>query len=286
VVAAVVASAAMVAGADDAGPMIVPDLASRLAALGPGRPMAYFELAEEVGAEAMDERGRGLARRLYVLAHELDRGLGPSVYLALAALADSEEDRRWLLALAGRAEGIGAARAGEANAASRLLLAEAIGRARAGESHEVKELLAKEGVRRLVEGAGSAGRRVLPILERAQAAGLCVGCRGRRTVRTALPQAEGEREEVLTLCSVCRGNPGPGLSAEEFARTLAVEADLVGAEAEQWGAQAWLDGGAPVREADPDSVAARFGVEPGEVYWIAAESGDPLDGRWARERGR
>ena len=84
----------------------VPDLAERLAALDGTNAMTYFELAEEIAYEESSARALPVARQLYVIAYEVDRnagapiGLGSSVCLALADLAESHADRRWLLMLA------------------------------------------------------------------------------------------------------------------------------------------------------------------------------------------
>lgn len=98
------------------------DLQSRLEALSPERPRAYFELAEEVLDVAGDDATRrDLAKRLFGLAGVLDPpGLGPSAALALAAMSDdASTSRRFRVVARLLSEDLGGDAAGESVAIDR-----------------------------------------------------------------------------------------------------------------------------------------------------------------------
>lgn len=283
-----VALAVSTAAAPVAPGISVPNLSTRLAALDGTTAMPYFLLAEEVAAEIPSEDGAALARTLFVLAHEIDRqsprptGLAPSVYLALASIADREGERDWLLSLAGRTS---ASTRGISNdstdATNRLLLAEAIGAARAGEGREVKELLAKPELQAAADRLRRSSASTYELLEDVQRETSCPICKNRRTMKSSIPREGGGNEEVHTLCPECRGNPGPRLTDDQFASTLRAESALLGAAHAYWSAQTWIDGGAPLRDPDPDDLAAYYKVDPEARRWIAQpDSPDPLAGRW------
>lgn len=89
------------AGAVAAPSSLQQEWTSRLEALQPEQPMAYFLLAEEIADSATDLRGRSLARELFRLSGALDPDrLGRSSALALADLADDALEKRTFLALA------------------------------------------------------------------------------------------------------------------------------------------------------------------------------------------
>lgn len=254
----------------------------RLAALDPSRPLEYFELGEELAYES-DERGDiDLARRLYVLAYELDRRrdgdprLGASVCLALADLTTTEDERRWLLAMAqaARPGGEGAAwrRAASelSGSAPEFLLAEALGRWRSGDYRRAQATLDKPDVRAALRKAdallsGQADR----VLHDAQSEPTCRECRNRRVVRTGT-----DPNATMRLCQTCGGNPGPRLSQSDLLAELRTEQSLVGGTNATWSAQIAVDGGAPLREVDPSELAPYFKVDPDESVWRA--------GAWAR----
>lgn len=270
-------------GRDDPAPSIV----ERLHALDGRSAMAYFLLAEEVAEEDASEPRRTLARTLFVLAHEVDRasgapeGLSNSVYLALASIADREGEREWLLALAGRARMLRSGSPADADvAAEGLRLAEAIGFARAGEGREVKARLEKDAARPALERLARTSPAVRRMLDDAMREVSCPVCRNRGTVKSLVPRATGGNEEVHTLCPDCRGNPGPGLSRDRFAATLAVECALLDARHDQWSAQTWLDRGAPLRDPDPDDLASFYAVDPLARAWRGT---DLSAGRWVRQ---
>lgn len=82
----------------------------RLQALEPSRPMAYFELAEEIDDRRASASSTGrseleLVRRLYGLAGALDERLRPGSLRALADLTRRDGERRRMLAMAELLEG-------------------------------------------------------------------------------------------------------------------------------------------------------------------------------------
>lgn len=267
-------------------------LAGRLIALRPEAPMAYFELGEEVGADIDSPQGRRLARELFVLAYELDRasknpvGLGQSVCLALAPLAESVEERRWLGVLARISGGeTGSPPLGERGA--RLFsddpkiaaqAASVIEYARAGEGREAAELASRPAVARALE-------RVRPLLGTAE--GLVADARARPSCpichNRKLARGSDEPQGAAQLCEVCRGNPGPALSDGAFLGTLRAEAALVGAVCESWSGQAQIDQARAFREPDLSELAAFYAVDPSKPYWSPAPGADRRaeDGRWA-----
>lgn len=270
---------------------MVPELAQRLSSLDGRIAMPYFLLAEEVAAEVPGERGVALARTLFVLAHEIDResprpaGLGPSVYLALASIAERDGEREWLYALAGRGglrpSGSMRVRTDSIEPSGALIVAEAIGAARAGEGREVKEHLTKPDAQPALGRLRNSSKSVFGVLEDAQRNSSCPICRNRRTMKSLVPREGGGNDEVHTLCPECRGNPGPRLTVDQFAKTLDAETMLLGASHTQWSAQVWLDGGAPFADPDPDDLASLYGVDVGARIWRPQpDAADELSGRW------
>lgn len=281
-----------------AGDARLPGLAARLAALDASDAHACFDLAEEFVIEFDDEAGREMARTLFVLAHEADRrpgqhrGLTPHVYLALASIAREETERRMLLAMSANDSGLtsGASLGGTASAQTSLVpegafeLAEAIGMARAGDARGVRDRVRRPGVRAALDGLGDDEAFIRSLLDDAERDGVCPTCKNKRVVRNQIPGEE--RESVDTLCPMCRGNPGPRLSRDQFARTLDVEARLLGTTASRWSAQHWLDRGRPFQDPDPSELAARYGVDPRRTRWTPGEGSpdDPFGGVWTSPR--
>jgi hypothetical protein len=266
-----------------------------LSALDPAKPQEYFELAEEVAADATNPGLRELARHLYVLAFELDRPksdapassgrsrLGPSVCLGLAAIARRPEERRWLSALAqalddrqspGVAGGQNPIRATGVSDETALSLATAIGLSRSGEGRRAEGYLDRPGVAELLErydADATAGSGLAAVVRRAiRDWPVCPQCQNRRVVRAG---AKGE----VALCDTCRGNPGPATSDEELARQLRVESSVLGGGHRSWASQVIADGGAPLRDLDPAELAATYNVDTSMTVW--------RDGKWAAPEG-
>ena len=255
----------------------VEGLESRLAALDPADPMAYFELAEEVAYEMPGDAAQDLARRLLVLSFELDRGsdapvgLGRSVCLALADLAVDAEERRWLVALGETFEGGASAESGATEGSGddddALALADALARLRAGDVVRARRLL------RRVDASETLARAGLPVSEASDlASDLARASDGAPRGRAAGGDAE--------LDPATGGNPGPSLDGAEFLRWIRAELALLGAEPRSWAAQTVVDRGRPLRDLDPGELRIRFGVDPGAARWAPGDEPGWRSGRW------
>ncbi|MCA9310800.1 MAG: hypothetical protein KDA21_06315 [Phycisphaerales bacterium] len=252
----------------------VVNLDERLAALSPDNPIAYFELAEEVAYEMPDVGGRRLARHLYVLAFEADRnaprplGLGRSVCIALADMSTQPDERRWLFALA--------AVLGDTTTSvnwdpqirdatsteTAMALAEALGYFRAMDYRKAHRLLIRDDVEALFNQYDHVVEQGRDINFMTTDAIGCPECRNSRVVRSG-----GTRENPYRLCATCGGNPGPRLSGDEFLAQLRLESVLLNANHHSWSAQVTVDGGEPLRDVEPDELAASFSVDPTRFYW-------------------
>lgn len=249
-------------------------LSSRLAALEPGEPLAYFELAEEIATQADDIAALQLAERLYVLSFELarqggERRLAASACLGLAELTRLERTRRWLIAVAAVVD---PARQSPANGpagpsttfdpATGLRAAEVLGLTRAGRGREAIEALEDESVLELLarydallsptgDGGGFQGvlseARTWPDSR----------CFGERVVKDRV-QGGGIQ---IDRCPHCSGNPGPDLSAQRLVGHLRYESHLLNGVQRSWSAQMWADGGAPLRDPSPDDLAPVYGID-------------------------
>lgn len=254
----------------------VRDLQPRLAGLRPTAPRAYFELGEEVLAEATGDADRRLARELFVLAMELTRAssqpdppLMRSALLALAADATGEEERRWLVAVAdsSSADAFGEPARYRASAASRdpasFELATMFSYVRTGEGRRAVKMLEKPGVNELLEkcdkllipGVGGGATAVRKMIDDHQ---VCQRCRNRRSIK------EGGQ---IIVCPICHGTPGPELGVMQLLAQLRTESVLLSGEARSWAAQLISDGGAPIRELDIAEVAGIYNVDPSKPIW-------------------
>jgi hypothetical protein len=266
---------------------------ARLVKLDPADPMTYFLLGEDVAETARDAPARDLARRLFVLAYELDArrtaapapgatfALGPSVCMALASLATRDDERRWLRALA---ETLAEGPSGTSEAPPRAAeswpqetafeLATAMGLARSGEGRRaaillekpgVAELLAEVNARPMPDGRPASLKNFLERTIRDWPA--CPQCRNRRVV-----PAGANRSGEMVLCDTCRGNPGPRMLEDELANQLRLESVLLQGVQRSWAAQVLADAGAPLRDLDPTELAGTYGVDPARPLW--------RDGAW------
>jgi len=276
-------------------------LQQRLEALDPSRPMDYFTLAEEVAYELPFAEGQQLARHLLVLAYELDRkspprrpGFGRSACLALADLATRPLERRWLLAMASLEEG-GPGSGIDWRIDEELSLgsdtgpydmAVAYGWFRSEEFRRARELLARNDGIALLRRAGFDKDEAQLMMQRfraeLEARPSCPQCRNERVVRKP-----GDGRPTLDLCSICRGNPGPRLSADAFIQTVRLEALLLRATPRSWAAQSMIDGGQPLRDVDPGELAAFFKVDTTRALWRGPETVDETmrpEDRWTAGR--
>lgn len=245
------------------------NLGTRLEALSPEAPLAYFLLAEEVASEQPEEHD--LARTLYVLAFELERRrepagpLAPGVCLALADISRSDEERLWLRSLAGAMSLRGASWTSlepeEPPAADAFTLAEALGQYRAGENRRALDLLESPGVARLFEEwAAPLPGGTARILDELRAEAQCRRCRNKRVTSAGEP-------EVFEICSTCAGDPGPDLTDAELIEHLRVESALLRGAGSTWSAQLALDRARPLRDIDPAELAPWFRVDPAKTLF-------------------
>ena len=273
----------------------VPRLAERLAGLSPDQPEAYFELAEDLSAEAAVPAARGLARHLLVLAFTTDAArsgprageLGPSVCIALASLSSSESDRRWLRGLgmqlsqarAQRTVAIAPAKPGPQARAAKLRgasgslaagldLANALGFIRAGNGRAAATLLNRPGVPEVIAAHGGllsvdggpldAGKRLADLAEQS---GPCRECHNRRFVLRP-DVASPSRTPRPRVCPVCGGSPGPRLSDDELLAQLRLESAALRGIQQSWSGQILSDSAAPLRDPDPAELPVTFRVDP------------------------
>jgi len=286
--AAAILAVAMLLGAGQPGrsarPVVPPpklDEATntRLAALRPDNPEAYFLLGEEIADGADDEPRLTLATSLFALAFELDRKRGAGSTLAaasamaLARIERLDRDKRWLMAIAGSVDrryalpdwNVGAAASISDETAFRA--ATVLGLSRSGEGREARRLLDQPGVsdvlKRYERAIGTTGETgALSRLDKYMQQWPCPDCSNTRSI-----SKPGERGPEVRLCPTCRGNPGPRLDAEEFIAQLRFEAALLNGIQRSWAAQVVVDQGAPLRDPDLDELAPTYGVEAAKAYW-------------------
>lgn len=276
-----------------------PTIAARLSALSPDDPMAYFMLGEDLGyAHDATPGTRRLARELLMIAAAIDRaseepqGLDRSAALALADLAETEADRRWLRATA---EALAIERrAGDAVPAwpvdtaavgsddLNLRVAETLARARANDGIHVARELSRSPVQRtlLLAGAPADVARGIESELRIVAGGRqCSGCRNERAVRTRT----SDGRIVLQRCPVCQGNPGAQLPEEEYLRHIRAEALVLRVSANDWSTDLFLNDSQPLHDTGFDELLRRYQVNPRAVVWRAepgvANAREPL-GLW------
>lgn len=256
----------------------------RLESLAAASPRVYFELGEEVASEAADDLDRRLARQLYVLAFELDRrskfpdpALGGSVCLALGAIAEADDEKRWLTALAETLapEGTPDMRRVKSSAASRdpsaFDLATMFSFVRVGEGRRAEKILAKPGVSRLLE---KVDKLLTPVIGGASEVRrhidewpVCPQCRGRRSIKDGTG---------IHLCPTCHGIPGPTLAHSELVGQIRTESVLLSGQQRSWAGQIIADGGATLRELDPTELAATYSVDVARPLWrMGAWVSDP-----------
>ena len=272
-------------------------LLDRLAVLAPFDPQAYFELGEEI-ADLPGDRAHDEACRLFLLCADIaatraDAALTRSAYLALASLARSPEEKRWILAVRdaespqparqstqaasaaapAKARAAAAARAGGEDASYELALA--LGRYRAGDFRRTKESLRRvhDALARLV-AAGMEIDRAQSILKQVTAesdgVGSCPRCHNERIVRNII-----DGKPVIEPCPVCYGNPGPSppLQADAFLEQLRAEALLLDVAPKSWADESLLDAGRPLKDVSFEALCAEFKVDPRKTVW--------RDGVWA-----
>ncbi len=250
----------------------------QLEALRPDEPREYFLLAEELAYDDPNPGLEDVARRLFVLAFELDRRrggtrLGPAACLALADLSPRVDERRWLRAVAAALRGeraAGEAVAEEILSETALALAEALGRFRAGEYRRAQMILERADVSRLLRRYEDALEKGIEwILLELETEPVCRECGNRRIVPADLDPSAEHR-----LCYTCEGTPGPDLTDTQLVEQLRLESLLLEGGTNSWAAHALAGGGEPLRDVDPAAVVAWFNVDPARSIrrdgaWVA-----------------
>lgn len=277
--AGAMASLAAVAQPAPEGGSGVADLAARLEALAPTRPMDYFTLAEEVASEVDTDEGRSLARRLFVLSYHLARAgvdgqradMARSVCLAMLAedLLEDDEERRYVQALAAALAGVDAPGAPSASpgasqdsAETALMLATGLGEYRAGRFNEAASLLGQPGVRVMLAEHAPMLRTLGVMLRDIESRPNCRECRNRRVVRDDInPDAR------YRLCRTCGGDPSPALAPIDLIALLRTESLLLGEVDASWSAQIASGRVEPFIDVDPARLPERLGVPVDRTIW-------------------
>lgn len=258
---------------------LVPGFVARLGALHPREPEAYVLLGEEVAAEAVSDADVALARQLYAMGYELSggspawAGVRAMAARALAELADSDRDRRWLVAVASRTDPAAATPDWTRSAPSgpppevALAAADAVTAVLNGDGSRARALLAQPEVRSVITrysgllgGAGPTDS--ISRLDAQSQIWPCPECRGRRIS----PRGQGD-SLTQELCRTCNGTPGWQPSPTEFVGTVRFRSTILRGAHRSWAAQAASDLAAPLRDPDPDEVGPTFGVTASRPYW-------------------
>jgi hypothetical protein len=241
---------------DDRGPAAPAGWEQRLEALRPDRPLAYFELAEEIADAATTDRERELARQLLALAGALDEPrLGRAACLALADLAEDPRQRARLRALA-------------------WLLAE-----RYEQAIALDEAMRDQEDAPLSPVALAAVTEALSLYRRGQ------GARALAALRTPgaadLLEANdrllvGGANRFLEDCRLYRnGERRPTLSPADVTQMLRLEAALLAGPQRSWSGELLLRPGQTLVEVDPEGMAQTLGVDVTRAVY--------RDGRWVGE---
>ena len=227
------------------------DWEPRLEALDPRRPMAYFELGEEIADAATSPESRELARRLFGIAGRIDReGLGASAALALASIAPDRRTAARLRAVAamqsGRVGSVGfLGERPRVDATTAIEVSEAFGGFRTGRTSKLRTLLEDpEGLRLLEQWDEILPGGVAWLAERSR--------------RSARRRPDLDESEVLAM--------------------LRVEVGLLDAQAPTWSGVLDLDGDEPLLEIPVENIDEM--ILDGELLpyrrngrWVASPDG-------------
>jgi hypothetical protein len=226
----------------------------QLERLDPQRPVAYFELGEEVADAATDESERALARRLFALAGLLDTHLARSAALAVADLEQRPYAKRRLHALAvllGERSGLVVAwdqrqdgGGGAATPTALEALTDAFSFYRSGFGNKAITRLEQPGTMALLE---EIDRHIV-----------------------------GGTKRFLEDCRLYRqGELRPGLSPGDITRMLRLEKALLDGDDRSISGDLLLGGGQPLIEVDPSRLEESFGFDAVLPYYRG--------GRWVGE---
>jgi hypothetical protein len=261
---------------------------SRLEALQPSNPEAYYLLGEEVADQAADPGARRLAEELYVLSYDLAAthperpgraSLQAGACVALADHVRIDRDRRWLIALARtldprRIPPEWLARQAPATTDSAAYqVATVMGLVRSGDGGQARQLLQRPEVKAAFDAYD---RLMVNIGIRGGASGIireaerwpCRECQNERVIKKGSPPE-------YRICPTCQGDPGPELSGADFIAQLRFESLILQGAQRSWAAQVAADSGAPLTDPDAGGLAAAFDVDPTLVLW--------RDGHWVAD---
>ena len=221
---------------------------TRLMALAPNNPMAYFELAEEIADDARDQTERNVARHLFALAGTLDpNGLGRSASLALADMEDREYVKRRLLALASLLDVRGGVTSwaqptpgARLNSSAAVALGEALSYYRRGRGPRALAKLDEPGATELLESVGQVLR--------------------------------GGAKRFIEDCKLYRGRRRPTVTEQDLHQMLQMEAAVLAGVGRAWSGELLLGRARPLVEVDPDNLQQTFGVDAALSYY--------RDGQW------
>ena len=227
------------------------DWEPRLESLDPRRPMAYFELGEEIADAATSPESRELARRLFGIAGRIDReALGASAALALAAIAPDRRTAARLRAVAamqdGRRGSVGTLPTRPSiDATTAMVVSEAFGGFRTGRTSKLRVLLEDpEGLRFLEQWDETLPGGVAWLKDRSR--------------RSARSRPDLDESEVLSM--------------------LRVEVGLLQAQAPTWSSVLDLDGDEPLLEIPVENIDEM--ILDGELLpyrrngrWVASPDG-------------
>ena len=257
-------------GAEDMGI----DLEPMLESLDPGRPLSYFELAEELAYEAQRDDERQVARELALMAWLLsdadpDAGLdlSRSAALLLADLATDGADRARFRQLAG----ITTPRERGSLSAADAVVLRAIGAVRRGEWALLRELRRSTDIVAQLRDAGVPGDDVA-LFESLLQRYADEPERSRTVRRQELGPNPGYRNVVNPENE---GDPSPRLSPSQHELLLRVDAAILRAYAESLGESLVLTGNAPTRVWTLGDLAREYGLATDRVDL------ELTDGGWA-----
>lgn len=224
----------------------------RLLELDPSRPMAYFELGEEVEDAARTPEQRTLARQLFGLAGLLDeKALGSSAALAIASL---EDESRTISRDRLRAAAELLTPAGTANlvvnqdpvlsAEGRLAFCNALGSLRRGDGVRARRHLGTADAMLVLDIVG--------------------------------PLISGGVDGLQRDLDFYEGGLRPALSATEIESHLVAELIALAPSDSSWSVSLQATDASPLLVVDLERLDRLFGVDPARPYW--------RDGRWVGRR--
>ncbi len=225
----------------------------RLESLTPTKPLAYFELAEEIADTAEDEYNRKLAQHLFALSGVLDpKNLGRSACLALADMESRVHRKQRLLALSnlldergGSAGWVQTAQVKQISPSAAMAVSEALTHYRKGNGNRaIAALNNTTGAAELLESAGGVLR--------------------------------GGVQRFIEDCKLYRVGRSPTISSDDLLSMLQLEAALLAGDDRTWSADEMLTDARPLLEVDPDNLQQTLLVDGSMAYyrngqWVSAE---------------